>query len=296
MGRLARFAFNKVENYVDARFYKCGLVHTQKEFGIYNTEFWDSGFNKAPLILIHGFGAEAKYQWMDQISFLSQHYRLVIPNLLHFGRTDSSEERYSVQDQVEFLHCFLYELGIDCCTILGASYGGLVGIELARQFPDRVSRLVIQGAPVKFIYDSDQYRIAERFKLNRIHDLFVPESHKKLNVLISASNGRKSFIPHYFLKPFHDKFYGTTANQKIQLMEKMISIRDVYASHNYELEIPVHLIWGSNDPIVPVDRAMKLKEHIGVNATLDVIRNGGHMANMVKPTEFNSILNRLLIL
>lgn len=291
MGKLAHFAFTKVENYIDGRYSRIAMHPHMKEFNGYRSEYWDTNTEKPVLLLIHGFGAEAKYQWFEQIELLETKYRLLMPNLLYFGNT-KTEERYKVQDQVMYVKDLLDFLDIQSCTILAASYGGLVGMEFTRQFPDRVNRITILGAPVKFIYDSDQKRVKDLFQINRIHDLFIPEDPKGLGVLMSASHGKRIYIPNYFFRPFHDKFYGTTSEHKNKLMDELISIRNQYAEHEYDFDIPIHLIWGSNDPIVPVDRAQKLKEYLGDRATLNVIPKGGHMANMVKPKMFNGLIKR----
>lgn len=288
---VAKVAHYGVEVYVN-KFYKDNGMHRRiLEFEGDVIEYWDTETDLPPFVLVHGFGAEAKYQWYLQLSLLSKKYRLIMPNLLYFGNSKNKSGKFAVQDQVEMLEGFLGKLGLSSVKLLGASYGGLIGIELASQ-TKLVNELFLMGAPIKYMYADDHERVAELFHLDEVHELFVPSNPVQLKKLIQASSGKPSWIPSFFLTPFQEQFYEGTMEEKRQLLEQLIAIRDVYAEKDYRLNIPVHLIWGTNDPIVPLDRAQKLKGHLGVNCTIDTIKDGGHMANMVKPKKFNRLLKK----
>ncbi len=290
---VAKVAHYGVEVYVN-KFYKDNGMHRRiAEFGDNVIEYWDTETELPPFLLVHGFGAEAKYQWYLQLALLSKKYRLIMPNLLYFGNSKNKSGKFTVQDQVEMLRDFLDHLGISSTKLLGASYGGLIGIELSSQ-GGLVNELFLMGAPVKYMYDADSERVSKMFEIEEVHELFVPSNPVQLKKLIHASSGKPSWIPSFFLKPFQEQFYEGTRKEKKQLLEQLIAIREVYAEKDYSTDIPVHLIWGTNDPIVPLDRAEKLRVHIGNNCTMDTIKNGGHMANLVKPKTFNRLLKKYL--
>jgi pimeloyl-ACP methyl ester carboxylesterase len=258
-------------------------------------EYWDTGGDKPPLLLLHGFGANAEYQWFMQLKTLKNDYRLVMPNLIGFGETRTNIENPTVLTQMDMICDLLNHIDLDECIIIGASYGGLIGAELARRNRLRIKQLVLMGAPVKYIYEEDRARVKAHYNIESIPDLFVPKDASGLRHLISASNGKKNRIPTFFLHPFYAKFYQETHERKLQLMHDLMELREEFAEYNYDLDIPVELIWGENDPLVLSERGKLLHEHIGNVARLHLIPKGGHMANMVQPKIFNRILRERLI-
>lgn len=56
-------------------------------------EYWDNELEKPALVLLHGFGATTRYQWFRQVEMLSKNYRVILPNLLHFGNSSPSKEK-----------------------------------------------------------------------------------------------------------------------------------------------------------------------------------------------------------
>jgi pimeloyl-ACP methyl ester carboxylesterase len=290
---VAKVAHYGVEVYVN-KFYKDNGMHRRiAEFRDNIIEYWDTESDLPPFLLVHGFGAEAKYQWYLQVSLLSKKFRLIMPNLLYFGNSKNTSGKYTVYDQVEMLKGFLGHLNVSSTKLLGASYGGLIGIELATQ-TKLVNELFLMGAPIKFMYEADTERVSKMFEIDEVHELFVPSNPVQLKKLIHASSGKPSWIPSFFLTPFQEQFYEGTREEKKQLLEQLLAIRDEFSEKDYRTDIPVHLIWGTNDPIVPLDRAEMLREHIGDSCTIDIIKDGGHMANMVKPKPFNRLLKKYL--
>lgn len=290
---IADYAHRGVEYYINRTYRVNGMHHRILELNNNTIEYWDSEDDKEVIVLVHGFGAEAKYQWYLQIPFLRKNFRVIMPNLLYFGNSRNDEGHYKVQDQVEMIHDLLSELRIEKPLFMGASYGGLISAEFTRQFDD-VQQLVLLGAPIKFMYDEDQERVIRMFDVDDPEDIFVPKDAAMMKKLMHASNGKPTIIPSYFLQPFHQQFYAPTLKEKNQLFRELVKLRDEFALYEYSFDIPVHLIWGDNDPVVPKERAELLKQHFGDKATLDIIENGGHMVNMMKPEKFNDLLNKYL--
>lgn len=288
---VAKVAHYGVEVYVN-KFYKDNGMHRRIiSFDDNVIEYWDTETELPPFLLVHGFGAEAKYQWYLQLSLLSKKYRLIMPNLLYFGNSKNVSGKYAVQDQVAMLEGLLKNLELNSVKLFGASYGGLIGIELSSQ-TNLVNELFLMGAPIKFMYAHDHKRVSNLFDLKEVHELFVPSNPVQMKKLIHASSGKPSWIPSFLLAPFQEQFYEGTIEEKKRLLEKLVAIREEYALKEYDLKIPVHLIWGVNDPVVPLERAQMLKEHLGSNCTLDTIKNGGHMPSLVKPKRVNRLLNK----
>ncbi len=262
----------------------------------YYIEYWDNEAEGKPVFLIvHGLGAKTKYQWFDQLEVLKDDYRIIIPNLLHFGETRPKSTMHRVQDQVDMLQFFVHELGIAKYHLMGASYGGLISGEIANNFPEQVEQLFLVDAAIKYVYESDTERIKKLFDVPSIPEFFVPDSHEGLKKLIAASFGEKGIVPPAFTMPkFHDELYASNFEDKRQIVESLMNIREEYEQHEYKFKMPVHLFWGEYDQLIPPERGQRFWEHLNKKATLDIIKGGGHMPNMNKANEFNRLLKGYL--
>ena len=283
------------DNHAEKSMKKAALVRTSTLVKGDFIDYWDTNSEKPVLLLIHGFGATTKYQWFKQVELLSAHYRVIMPNLLHFGKSYSEGRKYAVADQVEMVHNLMTELEIDTYIMGGVSYGGLVAAEMAVKYPEGLQKLFLLDAAVKFLGEDDIDRVKKQFDVPSIEALFVPKEVEGLKKLMYLATMKKSIMPARWLSEFHEEMYLKNFEDKRTLIVTLMDSLKEYQSHDYSaIEVPVMLIWGSNDAVIPADRGEKLKEHIGRNAFYHVIKNGGHMPALTKTKKFNKILMSFL--
>lgn len=79
-------------------------------------------------------------------------YRCVAPDLIGFGRSDKPVERsaYTYNGHVAWLHQFLAAVDLPPATMFAQDWGGLIGLRVAAEDPDRFQRIAIgnTGLPV----------------------------------------------------------------------------------------------------------------------------------------------------
>jgi 3-oxoadipate enol-lactonase len=92
-----------------------------------------------PLVLLHEGIADSR-MWLHQLPVLEPDFAVVRIDQRGFGRSPNASGRYSPVDDVVSV---LDELGHERATVVGASFGGRVALELAGARPDRVERLVL---------------------------------------------------------------------------------------------------------------------------------------------------------
>ncbi len=258
-------------------------------------EYWDSKDSLKPnLLLVHGFGASTKYQWYKQVKLLSRKYRVIAPNLNYFGRTVPSDTNYKVSGQVETLEKLLAHLNIDTCTIMGVSYGGLIAAEFAKKSEVVVPEMVLFDTPTKFADSVDIENVKNYFSTPSIEELFVPTEPEGLNKLLFLATGKNRNVPSRFLEEFHEKSYRYNLEDKRRLIAALLEDMHFFKNQEYEFEMPILLIWGSDDRVVPLATGEKLKEYFGENAQLRVIDGAAHMPNMTHPKDFNIYLEVFL--
>ncbi len=114
----------------------------------YQTNYHDHGDGPA-VLLLHGSGAgvSAWANWRNLIPVLSKHYRVLAPDLVGFGFTDTPNDyNYRFMDSwIEQVIALLDSTNVDKIHIVGNSFGGALALWLAHKFPERCDRLVLMG-------------------------------------------------------------------------------------------------------------------------------------------------------
>lgn len=258
-------------------------------------EYWDGGISEKPvMVIVHGFGASTKYQWSKQVKMLSEHYRLVMPNLNCFGNTRLSEKRYRVGDQIQVVNDLLTHLELTEFTLMGVSYGGLISAELAQNQSYEIQRTIIFDAPIKYMDESDLENVKNSFEVESIEELFVPSHPEGLKKLLYLATGKKSHIPTSMLKEFHKNKYAVNSEDKRKLITHLLMDMELFQKSEYEFQMPVLLIWGENDLVVSTDVAQKLRKDWGQNVRLEIIDGAAHMPNLTHARKFNRIVSDFL--
>jgi 2-succinyl-6-hydroxy-2,4-cyclohexadiene-1-carboxylate synthase len=110
----------------------------------YNVETAGAG---APLTLLHGFTGDAA-SWADVQPQLALRFKLIMPDLLGHGRTDSPAEpaRYTMERCVEDVIAILDAMDVKRTHLLGYSMGGRVALAAAIMRPHRIASLILESA------------------------------------------------------------------------------------------------------------------------------------------------------
>lgn len=97
-----------------------------------------------PVLLLHGEPSWS-YLYRKMIPVLTDAgHRVVAPDLFGFGRSDKPAERsdYSYQAHVDWMTSFVEQLDLRDITFFGQDWGGLIGLRIAAEHPDRFARIV----------------------------------------------------------------------------------------------------------------------------------------------------------
>jgi pimeloyl-ACP methyl ester carboxylesterase len=94
------------------------------------------------VVLVHAGVGDAR-MWDPQWEVWPQRYRVTRLDLRGFGRSDAPEGAFSHAGDVLAV---LDDAGIERAVLVGASYGGLVSLDLAASRPDRIVGLVLADA------------------------------------------------------------------------------------------------------------------------------------------------------
>lgn len=107
-----------------------------------NHEEWGAG---EPLLLLHGgFCSIESVRALGDL--LADRFRVLAPERAGHGRTPDTAGPYSYDRWVAETLAYLDGLGVDAAHVVGHSDGGIVGLLLARDHPERVRSLTSIGA------------------------------------------------------------------------------------------------------------------------------------------------------
>ena len=101
-----------------------------------------SGF---PLILLHGNGEDGSY-FEHQMAPFSGHFRVIAVDTRGHGQTPRGDAPFSIRQFAEDLLSFMDRLGIEKAHLLGFSDGGNIALVFALAHPERVEKLILDGA------------------------------------------------------------------------------------------------------------------------------------------------------
>lgn len=98
------------------------------------------------ILCLHGEPTWA-YLYRKMIPILAAHHRVIAMDFIGFGRSDkfSDSEDYTFQMHSDTLAGFIEQLDLRGVTAVVQDWGGLIGLPVATQMPDRFSRLVIMN-------------------------------------------------------------------------------------------------------------------------------------------------------
>ena len=100
-----------------------------------------------PIILFHGEPTWS-YLFREMIPvFTAAGHRVIVPDMVGFGKSDKfiSKYVYSYKHHVDVMKELVIKLGLKNTTHFGQDWGGMVGLRVVAELPDRFSRVVVSN-------------------------------------------------------------------------------------------------------------------------------------------------------
>lgn len=246
--------------------------------------YLESGTSKNTLVLIHGLGASAE-RWDKVIPLFENHYKVIVPDLVGFGFSDKPLVDYTPEFFSDFIDKFFTATNIEQANIIGSSLGGQIAIEYASLHPEKIKKLVLVS-PAGIMKHStpalDAYIMAA---------MYPNEQNAKNAFELMEGSGRSAdeSIVNAFVKRMR------LPNAKLAFMSSLLGLKNskLITSKLQTILIPTLIIWGSNDPIIPITFADNFLSAIQ-NSQLHRIDNCGHTPYVQDPHTFASAVLEFL--
>ena len=210
-----------------------------------------------PLIFLHGNGESCDY-FEHQIAYFSKSYRVIAIDTRGHGQSPRGEKPFTIKQFANDLHDFMGAKGITSTLLLGFSDGGNIALEFALKHPEKVDKMIVDGANlfpsgVKPLY---QWPIEIGY---RIAKLFSNKSEKAL--------------------------------RNTEMLSLMVNEPHIEPSELAALTMPVLVVAGTKDMIK--ESHTKLIYKSLPNAQLSIIE-GDHFVANKRPEAFNNVMDEFL--
>ncbi|MBM2810660.1 MAG: bphD [Chloroflexi bacterium] len=114
--------------------------------GDYRTHYVETGSGK-PVLMLHSAdpGSGGAMEFRHNIGPFGEHFRVVAPDIIGFGKTDPPLSLLTHPAYVEHMLAFIDAIGLQDFNLVGNSRGGLIAISVAAERPAQVGRMVLAG-------------------------------------------------------------------------------------------------------------------------------------------------------
>jgi 3-oxoadipate enol-lactonase len=240
------------------------------------------------LLLVHGFPFHAG-MWEAQLLGLSDHARVIAPDLRGFGMSDpGGVEPLMMEDHAADLARLLDELEIQRAVVCGLSMGGYVALACWREFRDRVAGLIL--ADTKAAPDTEEARRGRYDLAERVRDAGTGVAvDALLPKLLSQRTLREQPAVEGRLRQIMEGTLADTVARALHGMAERPDATGLLAG----IDVPALVITGEDDALIPPEEAHRLAEAIP-DARLERIAGAGHVPPMEAPDEFNALVRDFL--
>lgn len=236
-----------------------------------------------PLVLANSLGT-GQHLWTRQLPELTERFRVITYDHPGHGASGLPDEPCTVEGFAHGLLDLLDALALERVSFCGTSLGGMVGIALALEAPERVERLVLSctsaclGSPEGW---------TERARLVRAEGMEA----------VAGSVVVRWFTPELLREEpetvarFRAMLVGTPPEGYARCCEALAAwdARERIS----EIDVPTLVVAGADDPATPVEHAELLASRIP-GAGLRVLERAAHLANVERADEFTkAVLDHL---
>jgi pimeloyl-ACP methyl ester carboxylesterase len=234
------------------------------------------GGSGQPLLYLHGAsGAPAIMPFMEQ---LAARFDVLVPEHPGYGLSDEPAWLENIHDAAYFYLDFLKRLNLQKAVVVGSSMGGWMALEMAVRDTSRIESLVLvgpAGIAAPGVHPADIFLMPpEEVTRSLFHDqklagqrLAEPVTPESLDIALKNrhTTARLAWEPR-----LHDPF-----------LPKWL----------HRIDVPVKIIWGAEDRILPVAFAHQFKKFLP-HAELHIMEHAGHLPQVEKPDAFCEIVCR----
>ena len=263
-----------------------------------NVHYKTYGQGEPVFILMHGFGASL-FSWHEVITPLAEYGTVIAYDRPAFGLTErpmewDGENPYSQESQIELVVGLMDALNVEQAILVGNSAGGTLAMLTALKYPERVQSLILAdpavysggGAPawIRPLLGTPQMR--------HVGPLFARMFQTRGSEMVELAWHDPSKITNEIVEGYQKPLRVEDWDKVLWELTIASSESDL-AERLSEFNMPVLVITGDDDRIVPTEESVRLANDLP-NAELVIIEESGHLPHEEQPEEFMKAVQSFL--
>ena len=233
------------------------------------------------ILFIHGFGGDLN-NWMFNQEDVSKDYNTFAIDLPGHGQSSKNVTDGSLKNMAKIVNEFCAQNNITKVKLVGHSYGAGIAIQTASDFKDLIESLTLIS-PIGLGKEIDS---------SYLENFITAESRRDLKPVLEKLYNNSEIITRDMVNEVLnykriDGVESSLKNIKDEIVKSDLQNNDLKDILNL-LDIPVSIVWGKNDNIIPSNHSEKLNEKILV----EVIENCGHMAHTEHASKVNEVIKK----
>jgi pimeloyl-ACP methyl ester carboxylesterase len=246
-----------------------------------------------PLLFLHGFPTSS-HLWRDVVPEIPAGNRIVVADLLGYGRSDRPGKKdVGIAGHAARVIGLMDALRIEHCAVVGHDLGGGVAQYLAVEHPARVTRMALISSVGFDEWPPGALKTA-RAGLPLAKRLPAKPMMSMLRRALKGAYEEEEHGAHsveMYLRPFE------TPGGREALMAHVGALdcaeTEALAPKLKKLKLPTAIIWGEDDPFLPLSIGMRLEQAIP-KATLHVLPGVMHYPPETAPESVAKVLESWL--
>jgi pimeloyl-ACP methyl ester carboxylesterase len=290
-GILALCSLSSIAQTPRTLFVAPGVLPPEKSIEVFSQKivYYDVGTGPT-VVLVHGFGSQASVDWGHVIRPLAAHHRVIALDMIGFGESAKPYIDYDIQTFVDFLGEFLRTLKVEHFALAGESLGGWVVASYTIQAlsPDNTGKYAVPK-PDKLIMEDAAG-----------HKAFHSDGPSPLMSSLKDGAGIASILYDKSLmtdeamrQNFAIKLKANDGTTQRLFRANMKVDSETVGNKVSTITIPTLVVWGEDDPIVPLADGKDFAAKIP-GAKLAIVPKCGHAPSIERPEEFIAAVEAFL--
>lgn len=246
------------------------------------------GNTKGPtVLLLHGFGAN-KENWLFMSSFLTRHYRVIIPDLPGFGESSFHPELdYRLTNQAQRISHFVAAVSDEPVHVVGNSMGGAISAILAAHHGEQVASLGLMNSAG---FRGSRPSLFEQRLIDGENPL-IPSNYEEVSSLFDITTYAHTRLLRLFITPiiYKDFIHRSPVNHR--LFSDALEINEGIEKIFEDINCPTLVLWGNKDAVLDVSCVEATQQHLPT-AQVKILSNIGHLPMLESPLKSARIYKR----
>ena len=235
-----------------------------------------------PLVLLHGWGLSAGV-WTPVVRALPPTASVLTPDLPGHGAAPAAPHA----DLASWGDTLLIDLP-PRMTVCGWSLGGMIALDLARRYPERVARVILMNTTARFVATPDgeppwphglEHSVVDGFINGYATDPLT--TLRRFIALQALGDARRRPVSAALGEALSATTPDDSNSQALADGLRILAESDLRTTLN-TIQQPVHIIHGAGDALMPLAGAEWLAEHLP-DSTLAIFDDCGHAPLLSRP-------------